>query len=68
MFPVTLPSAMETLTSPSTIASTSKEKVVPSPPLKLVITALLRTISSCVKPVTDSPKVTSMLNPSLEVA
>ena len=49
-------------------ASTSKEKVVPSPPLKLVITALLRTISSCVKPVTDSPKATSMLNPSLEVA
>ena len=65
---MTLPSEIETLTSPSTIASISKEKVVPSPPLKFVTTALLRTKSSCVNPVTDSPKVTSTVNPSSEVA
>ena len=47
--PVQLFGAIDTFTSPSRIAWTSKLYATPSPPLKLAIVAFSKTISSCVK-------------------
>ena len=66
--PTQLFAAIETLTSPSTIASTSKLKFVPSKSLKFVTVALVKKKSSWVKPDTCSPKFTSTVKPSSEVA